>query len=160
MMEYNHLLVLTSISLIFAFGTIIISTPQAEAITTIESFTAKIVVTFDKPGITEAQISNYLKNTVWLDIEPIITNKLDNNFITYDLDVKLKVYQLNTNKFEFYPKFTVSGETTLTPQQLRNGFDSTIDNIKDVIQVHMDLQSATNVNYHLHKSFGAVNESP
>lgn len=97
-----------------------------------------------------------MKNTVWPDVRSIIITKLDNNFITYDLSVNLKVYQIGPNTFEFYPKFVISGETNLTPQQLRNGFDSTIDNIKDILQVHMDLQSATNVKYHLHKSFGSV----
>ena len=72
------------------------------------------------------------------------------------MQVKLKVNQLDANTFQFYPKFLISGETNLTPQQLRNGFDSTMDNIKDIIQVHMNLQSATNVSYHMHKSFGSV----
>ncbi len=156
MMEYDHILVITSIALIAAAGLFLFSIPQAEATTVINSFTAKTVVTFDKVGITEAQISAYLKNTVWPDVRDILITKLDNNFITYDLDVRLKVYQIDANTFQFYPKFIISGETNLTKEQLRNGFDNTIDNIKDVIQVHMDLQSATNVKYHLHKSIGSI----
>ncbi len=160
MMEYNHILVITSIAVIIAAGLFLFSIPQAQGVTTITDFQTKIVVTFDKPGITEAQISNYLKNTVWPDVQDIIITKLDNNFIEYTLEKKLKVHQLDSNTFQFYPKFVISGETALTKQQLRNGFDNTIDNIKDVIQVHMDLQSATNVKYHLHKSIGSVNETP
>ena len=129
---------------------------EAQAVTVIDGFTAKFVVTFDKVGITEAQISNYLKNTVWLDVRDILITKLDNNFITYDLVVKLKVNQINANTFQFYPKFIISGETSLSPAQLRNGFDATLNNIKDVIQVHLDLQSATNVSYHMHTSVGSV----
>ncbi len=100
-----------------------------------------------------------MKNQVWPDVRDVIITKLDNNFITYDLQVKLKVVQLDADTFQFYPKFIISGETNLTPDQLRNGFDSTIDNIKGIVQTHMDLQSATNVSYHMHKSVGSIDES-
>ena len=156
MMEYNHILAITSISVIIAAGLFLLSIPQAQGVTVIDQFTAKVVVTFDKPGISEAQLTNFLTNNVWPDVRDIIITKLDNNFITYTLEKNLKVIRIDSDTWKFYPKFIISGETTLTKQQLRNGFDSTIDNIKDTLQVHMDLQSATNVKYHLHKSFGSI----
>ena len=130
---------------------------EAQAVTTITDFKIKAVVTFDRPGLSETQITNFLTNQVWPDIrDNIIIPKLDNNFITYTMEKKLKVIQLDSDTWQFYPKFIISGETNLSTQQLRNGFDSTIDNIKDAIQVHMDNQGATNVKYHLHKSTGTV----
>jgi len=67
---------------------------------------------------------------------------------------------VGTNTFQFYPKFIISGETLLTKEQLRNGFDATINNIKGIVQFHLDLQSATNVIYNMDKSTGRVIENP
>jgi len=61
--------------------------------------------------------------------------------------------------WQFYPDFTISGTTDLTPQQLRNGFDTTMDNIKDIVKPHMTGQGATNISYHIHKSVGSFDVS-
>jgi len=133
---------------------------QPQPTITINQFTAKIVVTFDKSGITETALRNYLINNVWSDVRDILITKLDNNFESYTLNKSLKVNNIGGDRWEFYPKFVISGETTLTKQQLRNGFDSTLDNIKAILQTHMDAQGATNVKYHIHKSVGSVDENP
>ncbi len=81
---------------------------------------------------------------------------MDNNFDPgYTLNVKLKVHQIDSNTWNIYPDFVISGTTDLTKQQLRNGFDNTMDNIKDVVKPHMIAQGATNISYHIHKSTGS-----
>ena len=107
-------------------------------------------------SVSETQVRNFLTNNVWPDIRSILITKLDNNFDPgYTLDVKLKVQKYRTGEWEIYPKFIISGTTDLTKQQLRNGFDNTMDNIKDVIKPHMIAQGATNISYHIHKSTGS-----
>ncbi len=107
-------------------------------------------------GVSETQVKNFLTNNVWPDVRDIIITKLDNNFDPgYTLFVSLRVADLPGNTWEIYPKFIISGTTDLTKQQLRNGFDSTLDNIKDVIKPHMIAQGATNISYHIHKSTGS-----
>jgi len=70
--------------------------------------------------------------------------------------VNLKVIQLDSNTWQFYPDFVISGTTDLSKQQLRNGFDNTMDNIKDIVKPWMASQGATNVSYHIHKSVGSI----
>lgn len=155
-MNILDILVVASFAIVVSAG-VYVYFPQAEAIT-ITNFHVKVVVQFDKPGITETQITNYLVNTVWPEMRDVIITKLDNNFDTYTIEKSLKVQKIQGDTWEFYPKFVISGETTLTRQQLRNGFDSTIDNLKDILQTHMEIQEATNVKYHMHKSIGSIDE--
>ncbi len=66
------------------------------------------------------------------------------------------MYNIDGNTWQLYPKFSISGTTDLTKAQLRNGFDTTMDNIKDIIKPHMTAQGATNISYHIHTSVGSI----
>ncbi len=70
--------------------------------------------------------------------------------------MSLKVSKIGPITYQFYPDFAISGTTDLTKQQLKNGFDLTIDNIKTILDTHMELQSATNIKYHMHKAVGSI----
>jgi len=159
-MHRPTLIILYSIGILAAALAIILIPNPTEAQTQIQidNFHAKVVITFDRPGLTETQIQSFLTNNVWPDIrDNIIIPKLDNNFDPgYTLGVELKVSQISSSRWELYPDFVISGTANLNKQQLINGFDNTIDSIKDAIQIHMDAQGATNVKYHLHKSVGSV----
>lgn len=134
------------------------ATAQEPPTITINSFTAKIVVSFERPGLNEEQIRNYLIDNIWPDVRDLLITKLDNNFESYTLEKDLEVYKVNTDRWEIYPKFVISGETTLTKQQLRNGFDNTLDQIKSILQTHIELQGGTDIIYHIHKSVGSIDE--
>jgi len=52
----------------------------------------------------------------------------------------------------------IDGETTLNINQLRNGYDNTLDELKSIVKTHLDLQGATNRSWHVHKSIGSFDE--
>ena len=86
-----------------------------------------------------------------------LINKLDSNFINYTIKKKLEVFDQGNDRYQIYPKILFSGNTNLNQTQLKNGLDSTIDDWLTTVEGHMATQNATNVTYHIHKSFGDVN---
>ena len=129
----------------------------ATALIIINDYKLKFVVTFTRIGTNVSQITNFLNNQVFPSMQTDLINKLDANFINYTIKNKLQVFDQGNDRYQIYPKILFSGNTNLNQTQLKNGLDSTIDDWLTTVEGHMATQNATNVTYHIHKSFGDVN---
>ncbi len=77
----------------------------------------------------------------------------------YTLRYNTQIYERNPNSFRIDFYIIISGESDLTPQQLKQGLDVTLTNLKNEINTHFTAQGATNIKYHIHYSTGSVDTS-
>jgi len=119
----------------------------------------KIVITL-KSTFTENQIRNYLINTVWPKLETKIDTKMDNNFNTgWSKQVKLKVHKTADDWVDIYPKFTISGTTSLTGAQLKTGVSDLLRDLKTTLKDEFESQGATDITFHPHYQDGRAKEA-
>jgi len=129
----------------------------ATALIVVDDYRLKFVATFTREGTNKQQIANFLTNQVFPSMQTDLINKLDANFINYTIGFKLNVFDQGNDRYQIYPKIFFSGNTNLNAIQLKNGLDSTIDDWLTTVEGDMATQNATNVSYHVHKSFGHIN---
>jgi len=116
---------------------------------TLNQYVLKIVITFGS-NKSKNQITNYLTNTVWDKLETKIDTKMDNNFdVGWSKIVKLKIIELANNAWEAYPKFAISGTTSLTASQLRSGMSDLLADLKVTLKAEFESNGATNVKFHI-----------
>lgn len=139
--------------------TIAIPIQTANALIRIDDLVLKFVVTFTKTGVNKTQIENFLGNQLFPPMRDKLNTKLNNNFINHTISKELSVFDLGNDRYQVYPKIFFSGNTTLNKTQLNNGLDATIDDWFTVFETELALQNATDVEYHMHKSFGTVEVS-
>lgn len=142
--------------LIVLIVSIAIPVQTAHAIIRIDDLIIKFVVTFDKAEQTKTDITNFLNNVLFPPMRDKLIAKLDANFIDYTIKKRLTVTNLGGDTWQIYPKILFSGNTTLTQTQLDNGINSTIDDWFTVFETNLANKGASNVKYHIHKSFGSV----
>jgi len=142
--------------LILLIVSIAIPVQSATALIVVEDFIMKFVVSFTKSGVTKTQIENFLNNQLFPPMRDKLITKLDANFIEYTISKKLTVTSHGNDRWEVYPKIFFSGSTNLSQVALQNGLDSTIDDWLTVFETEMAVQEASNVRYHIHKSFGSI----
>ena len=90
----------------------------------------------------------------------IVKAKLDNNFDPgYSLVYDIEFQKLDNapDRYRINPSILFSGETALTPQQLKSGLDSTLLNLKQEFKTQLITQGVNNADYHIHFSTGSVN---
>jgi len=122
----------------------------------IQDFRMKFIVQFNMTGTTTTQIENFLANQLFPPMRDALIIKLDNNFINYTLSKNLRVTNLEGERFEVYPKLFFSGNTTKHRDGLRSGLDTQIDDWKTQFDNELALNNAFDINYHFHKSIGAI----
>lgn len=103
----------------------------------------------------KTQIRNYLINTIWPRLETKINTIMNNNFDAgWSVDTKLKVDKVSNKLWTIYPKFAVSGTTSLTGTQLRTGVSNLLADLKVTLKADFESQGATNVKFHIHYEDG------
>lgn len=151
----NYLIILV---VSFFFLIVPSSYNYADAIV-VTDFQQKLVVTFEQSGSSLTQVTNFFNNNVLPDFQNIVINKLDNNFEAgYTFEKSIRIYSLGGDTYQIYPKFVFSGTTIdpdMTRQQLRNGYDQTLVNLKNAIQTWFEFAGSTDIRYHIHNSTGS-----
>ena len=107
----------------------------------------KIVIVFNS-NRTQAQITNFLNNTVKAPFEAKINQVLTANFISYNLGFKYKINKQG-NYYEVYPKIIISGETNLTESQLITGISNLLSDLKTILKTNFETQPVTNIRFHI-----------
>jgi len=126
---------------------------------TLDHVVLKIVCTA-KSTFTETQIRNFLINTVWPKLKTKIDTKMNNNFDPgWSVEKKLKVKKSTDNWVNIYPKFAISGTTSLTGAQLRTGVSNLLKELKDVLKAEFLANGATDITFHPHYKDGRAKES-
>ena len=108
----------------------------------------KCVITFNS-NKSQAQITNFLNNTVKTPFEAKINQILTANFVSYSLGFKYKLINLGGGVWQIYPKFFFSGETNLTANQLATGISNLLAELKTILKTNFESNGATNVNFHI-----------
>ena len=123
---------------------------------------AKVVVWFNSTR-SFTQIRNFFQNTVLPDVRAAVVSRVTPNFNNVTFSQRLGLEQnvggaFGVADFEAYAKVVFSGDTELTPQQVRDGFDNIVDDIKIIIRNHATSQGATIIGWHVHRTSGHFDE--
>lgn len=119
--------------------------------TTLPSTQIKLVVTFDLAR-TETVIKNYVRTTLLPALESKVRQRVESSFTVFNVEnKKLALQQTSqTNRWQASMKVTVSGEFTISQNQLKTGYNNMIDVLKSDIKTALESQGGTVIEWHLH----------
>lgn len=115
----------------------------------------KTVMIFDS-SLSESELRTTLDNEIVPLIEQSINTRFETKVTDKTMNNEYKLFRTDTGTYEFYPDFIVSGETTLTNDELLRELDDTTTDIQSILDNSTSLLQASNVHYTIDKSTGSI----
>lgn len=120
-------------------------------LTTLPATQIKIVVTFDL-ALSENIIKNHIRNVILPALETKVRQRVESSFTEFNVENKKVALQQTSqnNRWQASMKITVSGEFSITKQQLKTGYNNMLDVLKSDIKTALLAQGGSLVEWHLH----------
>lgn len=118
------------------------------------SFNFKVIPKFTS-GKTKTELTDTMTLTM-PKLEQHVRDRLEKDFPNFKVDVVLGIAKDDSGSYEIYPKIVVSGDTDQKGDILLLEYDSAVDDIMTTLLTDLELAGLTDITWHVHKSFGAI----